>query len=124
MFKSKQITLVEYINPYMTFTSVMGAMPKMCRSVNEKVLTAAPRGDGGLLRPEYSTHQLADTVMATPKLRLRPSTDRHATCWRTTGLQGDTDCRLSRSVGHHSELLLLKQLLQRDHSVIPVRPHR
>lgn len=43
----------------------------------------------GLFCPEYSTHQFVDTDIATPKLRLRPSTDRHATCWRTAGLPGD-----------------------------------
>lgn len=69
----------------------MGAMLKMCRSANEKMLTAAPCGHGGFTCPENSTHQLADTVMATPKLRLRPWTDRHTTCCSDVGLQGNRD---------------------------------
>lgn len=72
----------------------MGVIPKMCRSAKEKELTAALCGDGGFLRPEYSTHQLACTAIATPKLCLRPSTDRHTTCWRRVGLQGDRVQRL------------------------------
>lgn len=72
----------------------MGVIPKMCRSAKEKVLTAALCVDRGLLCPEYSTHQFAWTDIATPKLCLRPSTDRHTTCWRRVGLQGDRDERL------------------------------
>lgn len=65
----------------------MGEMPTISLSVKEKLLTTPPCGGGGLLRPEYSTHQLADTVMATPKLLRKPSTDRQATCCRAAGLR-------------------------------------
>lgn len=65
----------------------MGEMPTISLSVKEKLLTTPPCGGGGLLRPEYSTHQLADTVMATPKLLRKLSTDRQATCCRAAGLR-------------------------------------
>lgn len=68
-------------------TSVMGAIPEMCRSVNENVLTAVQWGDAGL--PEYSTDQAACTAIATPKLCPRASTERHTTCWMRVGLHKD-----------------------------------
>lgn len=80
----------------------MGAIPKMWRSAKEKVVTAALCGDGGLLLPEYSTHQLACTAIATPKLCLRPSTDKHTTCWRRAGLKGEQRSETGLSVSEVS----------------------
>lgn len=56
----------------------MGAIPTTSLSIKEKKLVAAPCGDAAVLRPEYSTHQLAATVIATPKLLCKPSNERQA----------------------------------------------
>lgn len=69
----------------------MAAIPKICRSAKEKVLTAALEGNTGLTWSEYSTHQSTWTAIATPKLPFKASTLRHATCWRGLELQGDAD---------------------------------
>jgi len=60
----------------------MGAMPTTSLSVKEKKLVAVPCGDTANLRVEYSTHQLAVTVIAMPKFLCKASNERQDTWLR------------------------------------------
>lgn len=71
-----------YDNYAVIFTSVMGEMPTTSLSVKEKKLVAVPCGDTENLRVEYSTHQPAVTVIATPKFLCKASNERQDTWLR------------------------------------------
>lgn len=72
----------------------MGAMPIISLSIKEKKLVTAPCGETANLRVEYSTHQLAVTVIATPMFLCKTSNERQDTWLRADVLQqkkGDKD---------------------------------
>lgn len=102
----------------------MGAIPKMCRSAKKKVVTAALCGDGGLLPPEYLTHQLACTAIATPKLCLRPSTDKHTTCWRRVGLRGEQRSETGLSVFRLNSMKENISIANKSEVSVQIRPDK
>lgn len=65
----------------------MGAIPTTSLSIKEKKLVATPCGDAGDLRPEYSTHQLAVTVIANTKPLCKPSSERQASWFTAEDLE-------------------------------------